>query len=121
MLDADTKKLLSFLVAECGGTYKIFDESELCGALPEGTGGTAVSDMLTRLEAQRYLDIRYAEGGEFCLCPLPSGVRFLEELDGERTEKKRRRREEGLLVFLASLAGGFLGGVLAAVIVWAVL
>ncbi len=116
MLDERTSLLLEKINELCGGGgYKIVEEDELLSCFPErlGTGKEELSRILGYLEERRYLDVKFAESGVYCLCPLPEGRLYFEKQRETRTEGARRRRE----AFFVTLFGAFLGGLLGAAIV----
>ena len=47
------------------------------------------------------------------MCARPAGMLFIEEVSGKKQEVRRNRGVETLLVFFASLLGGFLGALCA--------
>lgn len=118
MLDERSKRLLAAVSGICGDGYKIIDETELLGLFSPADlmNADRLRETVQRLELLRYLDVRYAEDGEYCLRPLPAGVRYLKEETGE---KKRNKWLIGLYVaggFLTAFSGGFLGALLAWVV-----
>lgn len=116
MLDERTSVLLEKINELCGGSgYKIAEEDELLSCFPARikADGEELSRILGYLEERRYIDVKFAEAGVYCLCPLPEGRLYFEKLREERFEGTRRRRE----TFLLSLVGAFLGGLLGAAIV----
>lgn len=115
MLDEKSLRLFTAIHEKCGGSYKILEENELVNVFSanEGVDGGSLRDMIFRLEGHRFIDVRYADDGEYCVCALPEGVRFLEEASGERRAAVKKRGSEILLVLLSSFFGGFLGALLA--------
>ena len=114
MLDFTSKKLLNVLHAEClGSGYKVFSFSELVMSLPEnyGVDQEEVRNVLKNLNAREYINIRYEDDGEVCLCVLAEG-RALVENDFQEIED-RKRIEKRLLI--SSFMGGACGGILMAV------
>ena len=117
MLDQRTSILLDKINELCGESgYKIAEESELLSCFPPSM--KADKDELNRilryLEERRYIDIKYAEEGVYCLCPLPEGRLYFENTREKRYEGARRRRE----IFLTTALGAFSGGFLGALLVW---
>lgn len=108
MLDERTGTLLEKINEAClGGGFRIVEEGELLSCFQEAAkvGKEDLSRMLTYLEERRYIDIKYAEEGVYCLCPLPDGRLYSEKMRQQRREARSRRRE----LFFLSLAGAFLG------------
>lgn len=122
VLDERSSRLLAAINGICeNGGYRIIEERELLGAFSaaDGVDGARLSEMLSRLETQRYLEIRYAEDGEYCLRPLSAGVRYSEQERGEKREAFRRRREAALFALAGGAVGGFLGALIACLAVTA--
>ncbi len=117
MLDEKTEALLAAINERCGEGYQIIEERELCDRLAScGVDIGEIRAMLCFLEAERYVEVRYAEDGLYCVKPLAEGRKYFEQ---ERLREKNfrvRRRGE----FLLSSAGALLGGFLGALIFWAV-
>lgn len=116
MLDDRTSALLEKINTLCGESgYKIAEESELLSCFPEKIKADKeeLKRILNYLEERRYIDVKFAEEGVYCLCPLPEGRIYFERERESRTEGVRRRREN----FFTSLLGAFLGGLLGAILV----
>lgn len=116
MLDKRTGALLFQINALCKeGGYKIVEERELFACFSsQSEDREELSRTLAFLQERKYIDIRYAEDGVFCLCPLPDGRLYFENVLRERSEETRRRRS----VFLLTAFGAFLGSLAGALIVW---
>lgn len=115
MLDERESALLKTINGLCGeGGFKIAEAGDLLAAFPPSWGvERAQLDRLVRaLESRRYIDVKYAEDGVYCLCPLPEGRRYFEEASAARREGELGRREN---FFMAAL-GGFLGGLIGALL-----
>ena len=112
-LDERTGALLERLETLCpGGGYHIFDAGELSAELTD----EEVGETLACLADCRCVDVRYAEGGTYCVCVLPAGRAYaLQARERARGERLRLRRT-ALSAFLGALAGGVLV-VLAALLV----
>lgn len=119
MLDRRTSLLLGTINDLCGeGGYKIVEEGELISRFPQKypVDREEVSHMIGYLAEKKYVDVRYAEEGVYCLCPLPEGRLYAEERLRERTNSVRSRLGAAFLAFLAAFLGAFLGAA-----VWALL
>ncbi len=118
MLDKRTSALLFKINALCRtGSYQIVEESDLLSCFPEKTAmdTDGLRRILSYLKERGYIDIRYAEDGIYCLCPLPDGRLYFENALRERSDSARRNRS----VFAVTALGAFLGslfGALAAVL-----
>ncbi len=114
MLDERTGALLGKINEICGaGGFKIAEEGELLSCLGAGATREELVLKLGELRDCRYIDIRYAEEGVYCVCPLPAGKRYFEDLVEKRRAGVRRRAD----LFLFSLLGSFLGSVAGAFLV----
>lgn len=114
MLDRRTGQLLEKLNALCArAAFCIVEEEEL---LSSGEDGESVKGMLGFLKDRGYLELGYAEGGEYCVRILPEGRLYSERAAAEKREEARRTRREVLCAFFGALLGAFLGGGLTALV-----
>ena len=81
-----------------------------------GEDGESIKGMLGFLEDRGYLQLRYAQDGEYCVRILPEGRLYFERAAAERREEVRRSRREALVAFLGALAGGILSGGIVALV-----
>ena len=115
MLDRRTGLLLKKLNALCqSAAFCMVEEEDL---IFEGEDGESVKGMLGFLEDRGYLELSYAEEGEYCVRILPEGRLYSERAAAEKQEEIRRGRRETLCSFLGALLGAFVGGGLIALIV----
>ncbi len=115
MLDRRTGLLLEKLNALCArAAFCIVEEGELLFA---GEDGESVKGMLGFLQDRGYLELGYAEGGEYCVRILPEGRLYFERAAAERREERRRNRRETLCGFFGALLGALLGGGIVALVV----
>lgn len=116
MLDLRTACLLDKVNQYCReGGYRIFEEQELLDCFPEKlrVDRDGLAHSLRYLSENGYLDIRYSEEGLYCLCPLPQGRAYSENVRTARTEASRKKRENLLVVLLGAFFGGLIGGMAA--------
>ena len=115
MLDRRTGRLLQKLNGLCASAaFCIINEEEL---LFEGEDSESVKGMLGFLEDRGYLQLRYADEGEYCIRMLPDGRLYFEQAAAQKREEKTRARVQALCAFLGALGGGILGGGIVALIV----
>lgn len=117
MLDKRTSAVLDKINTLCSdGSYKIVEADELLAALPASHASDAegLSQMLRYLSEHEYIDIKYAEGDVYCVCPLPGGRMYFENVKETKSTSFRRRRDTVLLTALGAFLGAFLGSV----VVW---
>lgn len=119
-MDDLKEEVLSAVDAATGGSFKVLDAADLLSAVPSGGDEAEVAGALRSLSAEGYIEVRYAEGGTYCLRSLPKGRAHGERVRAEREraerEEARRRRawRRGVLaVFFSALLGAFAGGCLA--------
>ncbi|MDE5897284.1 MAG: hypothetical protein K2H43_05695 [Clostridia bacterium] len=117
MLDERTGVLLSAINGYCEkGSFKIVEEGELLGHFSplSGVDRDCLRAMLNYLVDHKYVEVGYAEEGEYCLRPLPEGRLYFERKNRERKEGIRRRID----AVLCAVAGGFSGGFLGSLAAW---
>lgn len=116
MLDKRTTVLLDKINDLCReGSYKIVDEEELVSCFPARfqTDADGLRHMLDYLSDHRYVDIKYAEDGVYCLCPLPEGRMYSENAHQARSDVLRRRRDIVLMTVIGAFVGAFAGSLVA--------
>ena len=114
MLDTRTGQMLEKLNALCArSAVCIVEEEEL---ISSGEDGESVKGMLGFLKDRGYLELSYAEAGEYCVRILPEGRLYSERTAAEKREEARRTRREVLCTFFGALLGAFLGGGLTALV-----
>lgn len=115
MLDRRTGQLLEKLNVLCArAAFCIVEEEELLFA---GEDGESVKGMLGFLKDRGYLELGYAEGGEYCVRILPEGRLYFERAAAEKREERKRNRRESLFAFFGALFGAVLGGGIVALFV----
>lgn len=117
MIDTKSKLVLKILANECSdGNYKIVEVSDIIMSLPRHfrMDSEAVKHILTHLERQDFISIKYDDDDVYCLTVLPYGFEVLEN-DKPRYIKKERTKERKLNIatilfsFLSALIGTTLG------------
>ena len=112
MTDERTCALIAAVGSLCeGGGFKILEERELTRLFP--ASAEELARLMDFLAAQRLIELRYADGGTYCVRVLPAGRMFAER----EAQKLRDERETRRAVFGAAALGGALGGVIAALLV----
>ena len=115
MLDRRTERLLQKLNALCkSAAFCIVGEEDLLFA---GEDSESVKGMLGFLQDRGYLNLSYAQEGEYCVRILPEGRLYFERAASENQEEKRRSRTQALCALCGAFLGSFLGGGLIALIV----
>ena len=114
MLDRRTETLLQKLNALCNrAAFCIVSEEELLFA---GEDSESVKGMLGFLQDRGYLNLSYAQEGEYCVRILPEGRLYFERAAAQKKEEIRQGRREALCAFLGALIGGLLVGGLVALL-----
>ena len=114
MLDKRTSFLLGKINELCAeGSYKIVEKEELLSCFPERlhVDDEGLKQMMNYLQEHSYIDIRYAEDGVYCVCPLPEGRLYFENVREEKGKTGRNRRDIVLLTVIGAFLGAFLGSV----------
>ena len=116
MLDKRTARLLKKInELSADGAYKVVEEEELLSSLPAHEEGNEalLHHSLNYLCDHKYVEIKYAENGVYCLCSLPEGRAYCETEQKERGDVFRRRRDIIALSAVGAFVGGFAGGMVA--------
>lgn len=117
MIDTKSKLVLSILAKECGnGNYKIIEIPDIIMALPRHfrMDTEAVKHILTHLERQDIISIKYDDDGVYCMSVLPYGFEILENekpklIKNDRNTNKKINILMVFLCFFASLIGTTVG------------
>lgn len=115
MLDKRSKIALKFFVKECNeGSYKILEAEEIVAHLPKKLHADeqVVAQIVKYLENGEYISVKYADQQKYCLCPLPFGRQFVENLEQEEKEKRQNKflwLKNGIAFFVCAFLGGFFG------------
>ena len=116
MLDIKSLLVLKILIKECGnGTYKIVEVSDIISAMPTKyrVDSEGLEHILTYLERQDCISIKYDDDGVYCLCVLPYGFEIAEGSSKKSKEKKPRLIFLIVLTTLFAFLGAFLGALIA--------
>lgn len=112
-MEEDARELLSAVNRLCEGTlWRILDEEELRGSLPQGDAAD-ISALLERLDARGLIELRYADGGTYCVRAMPAGRAYMARMAEERAADRAREHRLTLRAFLGAFAGAFAGALLA--------
>lgn len=118
MIDTKSKLVLSILAKECkDGSYKIVEVPDIIMALPKHfrMDSEAVKHILTHLERQDIISIKYDDDDVFCLAMLPYGFEILEN---EKPKKFNKRKDQKINwpMVITSFLSAFIGTTLGIVI-----
>ena len=115
MIDTKTKLVLSILSKEAKtGGYKVFEIQDIIMSLPRHyrMDKDAIKHILTHLERQDIISIKYEDDDTYCLCILPFGFEILEnEKPKYYREKKDKKINKN--IFFMGFFSAFLGTILA--------
>ena len=117
MIDSRTKLVLKILAKECrDGNYKIVEISDIIMSLPRHfrMDSEAVKHILTHLERQDMISIKYDDDGVYCLSVLPYGFETLETdkprmLKKDTTKDKKFNTMTIIISFLSAIFGALIG------------
>lgn len=116
MIDTKSKLVLNILAKECGnGNYHIVEVSDIIMSLPRHfrMDSEAVKHILTHLERQDIISIKYDDDGTYCVAVLPYGFEILETEKPKHFKnpeaKKRINFLNIFLILISSFLGAFLG------------
>ena len=112
MIDTRTKLVLSILAKECkNGNYKIVEVSDIIMSLPRRfrMDSEAVKHIITHLERQDMISIKYDDDGVYCLSVLPYGFEALESDKPKILKKETPQKNNNMLIILVSFFSAFLG------------
>ena len=108
MLDEGTSALLKYVNEGCQvGAYKIFTLDDFSSALGAPMDEKGIENILSCLQEDGYLAVKYAGGGMYCVGLLPLGAEYSNREELKMNEERKRM---GAFVHTAFF-GGFLGGV----------
>ncbi len=119
MLDTKSKLVLNILSKECGnGNYHIVEVSDIIMSLPRHfrMDSEAVKHILTHLERQDIISIKYDDDDTYCIAVLPYGFELLETEKPKHlktpSEKNKSKAIFILVCFLMAFLGSFLGSLI---------
>lgn len=116
MLDERTAALLNHINTLCAdGTYQIVEQEELlsCFSAKIGMDEESLAKTVSYLQENGYLDVKYAQDGTYCLCPLPEGRMYVERARAAKSDVSRRRRDIVLMTAIGAFIGAFVGSLTA--------
>lgn len=116
MIDVKSRLVLKILIKECGnGTYKIVEMGDIISAMPARyrVDSDGLEHILTYLERQDLISIKYDDDGVYCLCVLPYGFEVAEEGSKKERDKGPRLFVLVLLCFVVAFVGAFVGAIIA--------
>ncbi len=114
MIDTKSKIVLKILSKEAkNGNYKIFDLSDIIFSMPKHyrTDKQNLKHILTFLERQDMISIKYDDDDTYCIAVLPYGLDILEN-SCPKTENETPNGsffKKCLFCFLSAFFGGILG------------
>ena len=112
MLDKNTENVLKTIKESCDdGRYKVFSADDF-----DVGEYNVVSDIIDFLTERKFIELRYKDDDSFCLTVLSKG-RLYEEEKQEKFGEKKKYSSFVKFAFWGSLAGAFLGGFTAVLLV----
>ncbi len=116
MLDVRTATLLRHVNTLCAaGKYEVIEEDELLSCFSPKTemDKESLAKTVEYLTERKFIDVKYAENGVYCLCPLPEGRLYAERVQTAKSDGKRRRRDMVCTTAIGAFVGAFLGSLVA--------
>lgn len=117
MIDTKSKLVLKILANECqNGSYKIVEISDIIMSLPKHfrMDSEAVKHILSYLERQDIISIKYDDDDTYCLAIMPYGFEVLEN-EKPRLIKQKESKEKQInfstiiFSFISAMIGTALG------------
>ena len=122
MIDAKSKLVLSILAKDCAdGSYKIVEIPDIIMALPKHfrMDSDAVKHILTHLERQDIISVKYDDDDVFCLAVLPYGFEILENEKPRFIKKNAEKpKKAGFLTIFLCFLSSLLGSGIAILFCW---
>ncbi len=118
MIDTKSKLVLQILAKECNdGSYKIIEIPDIIMSLPRHfrLDSDSVRHILTHLERQDIISVKYDDDDVYCLAVLPYGFEILESekpISLKKDKPKNWNYWGILLYFLAAFFGSAIGSAL---------
>lgn len=113
MIDTKSRLVLAILAKEAkNGNYKLFETADIIMSMPRHyrIDTEAVKHILTHLERQDIISIKYDDDDTYCIAVLPYGFEILESETRKTTYKSNKKSfPTALFCFLSSLFGAILG------------
>ncbi len=121
MLDNKSRLVLKILAKESsGGSYKIFESADIITALPKHyrTDSEGIRHILTHLERQDMISIKYDDDDIYCLAVLPYGF---EVLENEKPKQQKKESKVSKLTIILSFTFAFFGTIIGVIITYFIL
>lgn len=117
MIDTKSKLVLKILANECqNGSYKIVEISDIIMSLPKHfrMDSEAVKHILSYLERQDIISIKYDDDDTYCLAIMPYGFEILENekprlIKQKETKEKQINFSTIIFSFISAMIGTALG------------
>jgi len=107
MMDRNTEILLSAIKELCpSGGYTVVSADDIAEKAGADFTEEETARMLASLDERGYINLRFSQGGEYCLSLLPSGLNFS---SGRVKKGFFVRNRQFFITFLCAFAGAFLG------------
>ena len=117
MIDIKSKIVLTILAKEASnGGYKIFEIPDIIQSMPKHyrIDTDAVKHILSHLERQDIISIKYDDDDTYCIAVLPYGYEILENMGrkNEKTQTDETLFKKCFYFFLSALFGGIIASIL---------
>ncbi|MEG1499611.1 MAG: hypothetical protein RR400_00860 [Clostridia bacterium] len=115
MIDKRSQTLLNYINKECAeGSYKTLEICDIIGCFDKKlkVDKDLVFQVLTNLEINEFVDVKYHDNNVVCLAPLPKGRFEFERFNENKQIKassKQAKNNQIVLIFFSAFLGAFLG------------
>lgn len=119
MIDTKSSLVLKILINECpNGSFHIIEGKDIISSLPlkYRVDFEGLENILNYLERKDFISIKYDDDdGVYCLCVLPSGNEYFENLNKQKREDKKSSLlwRYILINSITTFLFGFVGAVIA--------
>lgn len=114
MLDEKEKTILSYIVSECGDSYKVIEIDDFEDFFKSKLNKKKLNlhNVLNNLQNKNFITIKYFDDNKYCLSPTQASKILFEQEYQEKTKLKKIKLEIIVLLFFVlffAFIGSFLG------------
>jgi len=124
MIDTKSKLVLSILAKEGkDGSYKIVEISDIIMSLPKHfrMDSETIKHILTHLERQDIISIKYDDDDIYCMAVLPYGFEILENEKPKQLKNEKNKQHPNFLTILLSFIFSMIGTTIGIIISYFIL
>lgn len=114
MIDEKERLMLSYVLSQCKGNYKVIDIDDFEDFFKKRYPKRKFNfdEILSHLDALGYVDIKFKDDKKYCLCATKNAKNLFEEEKSSKKTTKKIKIEVILFVifvFVFAFVGAFLG------------